>query len=50
MKAGPLRLINMDEPSVDNPLAKEGNRTDMTWDGVDPKAAGNTTEITRSKC
>ena len=50
MKARPLRLINMDEPSVDNPLSKGGNRTDMTWEDCGPEAAGDTTEITRRKC
>ena len=40
----------MDEPSVDDPLAKEVNVTDMTGEGFDPKAAGDTTEVTGSKC
>ena len=45
-----MRLIDMDEPSVDDPLAKEVNRTDLTAEGLDPKAAGDTTKVTGSKC
>ena len=48
-KARLLSLIDMDEPSVDDPLAKEVNVTEMTGEGFDPKAAGDTTEITGSK-
>ena len=45
-----MRLIDMDEPSVDDPLAKEVNRADMTGEGFDPKEAGDTTKVTGSKC
>ena len=31
-------------------MAKEVNRADMTGEGFDPKAAGDTTEVTGSKC
>ena len=40
----------MNEPRVDDPLAEEVNRTDMTLEDFGPEAAGDTTEITRSKC
>jgi hypothetical protein len=40
----------MDEPSIDDPLANQVNRTFMTLEDFDPKAAGDTTEVTGSKC
>ena len=43
-------LIDMDEPSVDYSLVEEVNRTGMTSEDVGPESAGDTTEITGSKC
>ena len=40
----------MDEPNGDYPLLEEFNRTGMTPQDVGPEAAGDTTEITGSKC
>ena len=50
MEARLLRLIDMDEPSVDYPVMEYVNRTGMTSQDVGPEAAGDTTEITGSKC
>ena len=50
MEARLLRLIDMDEPSVDYPLVEEVSRTGMTSQEFGPEAAGYTTEITWSKC
>ena len=43
-------LIDMDEPSVDYSLVEEVNRTGMTSEDFGPEAAGDSTEITGSKC
>ena len=43
-------LIDMDEPSVGYPLVEEFNRTGMTSLDFGPESAGDTTEITGSKC
>ena len=40
----------MNEASVDYPLVQEFNRTGMTLEDFGPEAAGDPTEITRSKC
>ena len=45
-----LMLIDMNEPSVDDPFVEHFNRTDMTLEDFGPEAAGDPTEITRSKC
>ena len=34
----------MNEPSVDDPLAEEIDRTDMAGEDFDPKSASDTTE------
>ena len=43
-------LIDMDEPIVDYSLVEEFNRTFMTSEDFGPESAGDTTEITGSKC
>ena len=42
-------LIDMDEPSFDDPVVEHVSRTDMTLEDFGPEAAGDTTEITWSK-
>ena len=49
-KGSLLRLIDMNEPSVYDPLAKKVNRTGMSGEDFDPKAASDTTGVTGSKC
>ena len=43
MEARLLRLIDMNEASVDYPLVEEFNRAGMTLEDVGPGAAGHTT-------
>ena len=40
----------MDEPSVHDPFVQHVSMTDMTVEDFGPEAAGDPTEITRSKC
>ena len=43
-------LIDMDEPSGHDPFVEHVSRTDMTLEDFGPEAAGDSTEITGSKC
>ena len=45
-----MTLIDMDEPSVHDPFVQHVSMTDMTLEDFGPEAAGDPTEITRSKC
>ena len=43
-KGSLMRFFDMNEPSVDDPLAEEIDRTDMAGEDFDPKSASDTTE------
>ena len=48
-KGSLMRFFDMNEPSVDDPLTKQVDRTDMAGEDFDPKAARDTTKVTGKK-